>query len=134
MDADVTSHTGNVITVVLGEESPISGSQLHPLSICKGRGIALQRADGSRRLFRDQEGLGAIFLRPLHEDRLELVIWGFDELGLRQAARLFPILTGTGQPDFVVLGRSCAWEGAAGVLAMGNFNNFWKVSDASFVS
>lgn len=78
--------------------------------------------------------MGAIFLRPLLNERLELVVWGFDQQGLRQAARLVPMLTGVGQPEFVVVSQRCAWEGAAGVLAMGSFDNFWNVSEASFVS
>lgn len=79
-----------------------------------------------------EEGLGAAFLRPLPDERLELVIWGYDDAGLRQAARLVPMLTGVGQPDFVVVSQRCRWKGADGVLAMGFFDHAWEISKASF--
>jgi hypothetical protein len=45
-----------------------------------------------------------------------------------------PMLTGVGQPDFIIVSKRCAWEGAAGVHAMGSFDNSWGVSETSFVS
>lgn len=81
-----------------------------------------------------QRGLGAILLRPLPMERLELDIWGFDSFGLRLAARLLPMLTGVGQPEFIVVSERCAWEGTGGVLAMGSFDRHWELSEMAFVS
>jgi len=134
IDANISSSAGNVISVGLVGDLPISSAPSCSLWLDGDQGIKIERSDGSQRSFRAQEGLGAIFLRPICQGRLELVVWGFDDAGLRQAARLVPMLTGVGQPEFVVVSRNCAWEGAAGVLAMGSFDNFWKVSEASFIS
>ena len=65
------------------------------------------------------DATSAAFLRPLPDERLELVIWGADEDRLRQAARMAPIFTGAGQPDLVIFGKSAAWDGFGGVLAIG---------------
>lgn len=94
----------------------------------------MRDAFGFRRTYQFEAGLGAAFLRPLPDERLELVIWGYDDTGLRQAARLVPMLTGVGQPDFIVVSRRCGWKGASGVLAMGLFDYAWKVSKASFLA
>ena len=96
--------------------------------------LLLERNDGEHKAYAFEDGLGAIFLSPLPDCRLEIVVWGLDELGLRLAARLFPMLTGVGQPDFIIVRRRCAWEGAAGVLAMGPLTNSWKASEVSFIS
>ena len=75
----------------------------------------------------EDEPLGAIFLRPLQdEDGLELVVWGSDSGMVQQAARLIPMMTGSGQPDWVVLRRRGAWMGAGGV-EMGFFDWRWRV-------
>lgn len=110
------------------------GSHSDPVGLEDGGGLYIRRRGGIKKVFPFELGMGAIFLRPLLDKRLELVIWGFDKHGLRQAARLMPMLTGVGQPEFVVVRKRCAWKGAAGVLAMGSFDNLWKVSEASFVS
>ncbi len=104
-----------------------------PISVEHGRGICIRDARGRRRLYEFEDGLGMICVSPLANERLELKIWGFDQRGVNQAARLLPMLTGVGQPDFVLFGKRCAWEGAAGVYAMGSFNNSWNISDASFL-
>ena len=106
----------------------------YPISIEEGKGVGVRDASGDTRLYPFEDGLGAIFLRPLLEERLEMVIWGFDETGLRQAARLVPMLTGVGQPEFIVCSKDTAWKGVAGVLAMGSFDHHWNVSYASFLS
>ena len=128
------SQSGNVISVALGSGSPVLRSRSDPVGLDNGRGLYVRRRGGIKTVFPFEVGMGAIFLRPLLNERLELVVWGFDQQGLRQAARLVPMLTGVGQPEFVVVSQRCAWEGAAGVLAMGSFDNFWNVSEASFVS
>ena len=132
--AAVGAQSGNVISVTLGPDSPMLASHSGPIGLDNGRGVYVHKGGGIKTVFPFEVGMGAIFLRPLFEERLELVVWGFDKQGLRQAARLMPMLTGVGQPDFVIVGKRCAWEGAAGVLAMGSFDNFWQVSKESFFS
>lgn len=124
---------GNLISVEKG--STISASHLpsFPITVDQGKGLCIRDARGIVRLYEFEEGLGAIYLSPLPNERLELKIWGFDDDGLRHAARLLPMLTGVGQPEFVLVRKRCAWEGAAGVLGMGSFDSCWKVSDASFL-
>ena len=78
-------------------------------------------------------GMSAVFLRPLPDERLELVAWGTDEDGLRQAARLVPMLTGVGQPDFVVMNADARWKGTGGIVAAGFFDYRWKVSAGAFL-
>ena len=78
-------------------------------------------------------GMGIALLRPLPEENLELVLWGSDERGLRQAVRMAPSLTGAGQPDFVLLGDEARWKGHAGALAMGFFDHSWQISGASYL-
>lgn len=134
LSAPVGSQSGNVISVTLGSDSLMLGSHSESIGLDDSVGLYIRRRGGIKKVFPFEVGMGAIFLRPLLDERLELVVWGFDKQGLRRAARLMPMLTGVGQPDFVVIGRRCAWEGAAGVLAMGSFDNFWRVSDASFIS
>ena len=132
-NAAVGSQSGNVISVTVGSDSSMLGRHSDPIGLDNGGRLYIRSHGGIQTFFDLEVGMGAIFLRPLLDGRLELVIWGFDKSGLRQAARLMPMLTGVGQPEFVVVSRRCAWEGAAGVLAMGSFDNFWKVSKASFV-
>ena len=110
------------------------GSHSGPIGLDNGGGVYVIKGGSMKTMFPFEVGMGAIFLRPLLDERLELVVWGFDKQGLRQAARLMPMLTGVGQPDFVIVSKRCAWKGAAGVLAMGLFDNFWKVSRGSFFS
>jgi len=128
------SARGNVITVAMGRDFPRSVRPHFPIDLIEKKGISIRNSSDRRTVFGFQEGLGAIFLRPLPNERLELIVWGFDSLGLRLAARLLPMLTGVGQPEFIIVSNRCAWEGAGGVLAMGSFDNFWNVSETSFVS
>jgi hypothetical protein len=43
------------------------------------------------------------------------------------------MMTGVGQPDFVVFGKSARWRGVEGVLAMGFFDVSWDVTASSVV-
>jgi hypothetical protein len=131
---DRSSARGNVISVALGGDFPPSVHPQFAIDFIQNQGLGIRQSSGRRTVFGFQEGLGAIFLRPLPDERLELVVWGFDSLGLRLAARLLPMLTGVGQPEFVIVSKRCAWEGAGGVLAMGSFDRYWNISDESFVS
>jgi hypothetical protein len=80
------------------------------------------------------EARGAAWLQPLAGERLKLVLWGADDEGLGQATRLVPMLTGVGQPDFVVLSEEAKWKGLEGTLALGFFGPQWQITASSFVS
>ncbi|KAK2766177.1 hypothetical protein FQN54_007693 [Arachnomyces sp. PD_36] len=141
---------GNVVTVAVGKDLPPSRLRAFPIRVeedrlslwtrCGGGGGGEgTRGDSPSELcehhygFNEGEGMGAVFLRPVEGERVELVVWGVDEVGVRQAARLLPILTGVGQPDFVVVGGSCRWKGHAGALAAGFLDRSWQISAASYV-
>ena len=130
--SDTTFQAGNLITVSIGINELPNSTGYYPIEIEPDGGVVVRR-NGSTRRYAPQDGLGTIFLRPLANERLELVIWGLDDTGLRQAARLFPMLTGVGQPEFVVVRECMGWKGAAGALAMGMFDSHWQVSEASFL-
>ena len=134
INAAVGSKSGNVISVTLGSISSATATHSDPIGVENGGGLFIRRREGLKTVFPFEAGMGAVFLKPLFDERLELVMWGVDKQGLRQASRLMPMLTGVGQPDFIIVSKRCAWEGAAGVLAIGSFDNFWKVTEASFVS
>lgn len=119
-------------------ESLPSGSTIvdqpsYPIQIYP-RGVQVRDVMGRERLYHHRTGIGAIYLVPRTEERLHLVVWGYDKKGLQQAARLTPGLTGVGQPDFAVLGPECSWKGAGGVLAMGFFDYDWSISSSSYIS
>ena len=126
------SFRGNVINLSLGPSLSDPPHTNHPITVESDQGVVVRNASGFLRKYQFEEGLGAVFLRPLPDERLELVIWGYDVAGLRQAARLVPMLTGVGQPDFFIVSKRCRWEGAKGVLAMGFFDYAWNIPKASF--
>jgi hypothetical protein len=81
------------------------------------------------------EGVGAIFLHPLSRDRLLLSICGTDHEGLERAGKLVPYRTGTGQPDWIIVGPTMGVHGMQGVRAMGYYSNLWDIELAvSFFS
>ena len=125
---------GNRIFLSLGSAGLLATAGWHD-TICtdEKKGLCLRGSNGRLTVYGFTEGLGAIFLRPGANETLELVIWGFDAVGLRFAARMVPMLTGVGQPDFLVVGQDCAWKGVAGVLALGYFANSWNIADGSAV-
>ncbi|KAL8952695.1 MAG: hypothetical protein Q9222_001394 [Ikaeria aurantiellina] len=125
-----------MITILCGTSDQLStsGSRFNSISVEKDRGLLLRDAHGRTFVYILEIGLGAIFLRPSVDRALELVIWGYDLLGLQYAVRLTPMLTGVGQPDFVVTRKDCAWKGAAGVLALGYFDYSWNISARSVLS
>lgn len=128
----VAKEKGNIISIEKGRAISPCMLPAYPITIDKERGIIIRNAINEHKDYELQEGIGAIFLRPLPNERLELLIWGMDDRGLHQAARLLPMLTGVGQPEFVIVSSQCAWQGAAGVLAMGSFDSFWELSAASY--
>lgn len=130
------SHTetgpGNMITLAIGDNQLPSVHPDFAIQLSE-KGLAVRKSNGNVRVYGDKSGLGAIFLRPLLGERLELVVWGVDESGLVDAARLVPMLAGVGQPDFVVLRRESRWRGVEGVAAMGFFDQAWNVSQTAVV-
>lgn len=125
-----TENTGNIITLLINEQPPESMSKF-PIQV--GHALcSIADYHGDKHEFGD-EARGAAYLRPAEGERLELVLWGTDVEGLRQAARIVPMLTGVGQPDFAVFGESAKWRGVEGVLAMGFFDAGWKVTASSIV-
>ena len=128
------AHRGNVVHLACGPDLAPSAVSVYPISVGRRQGLSVRRARGGVRSYGFRPGLGAVLLRPLPQERLELVIWGFDGDGLRYASRLLPMLTGVGQPDFIVVSKECGWKGASGALAMGFLDSFWEISDSSFVT
>jgi hypothetical protein len=122
--------TSNVITVAMGDE--LEGAATDSPIQVSSSGVSLRDSRGREKLY--DEARGAAWLRPLDGERLELVLWGADDQGLRQAARLVPMLTGVGQPDFVVLSEEAKWKGVDGALAMGFFDSQWQITASSFIS
>ncbi|KAI9815677.1 MAG: hypothetical protein M1827_002073 [Pycnora praestabilis] len=127
----ISEDSGNAISIVVGPDVP-SSLDGYPISIDRSQGVLIRDSSGRQRKYPIQDGLGLIYLRPLIGERLELIVWGSDDSGLRRAARLVPTLTGAGQADFILLGRESAWKGVGGVLAMGFLDHAWKVSRGSY--
>ena len=123
--------SGNVIVLTLGSGPP--PAELIGFPLKEEDGLIHVRSWDSAEYHAVADATGAAYLRPLPDERLELVLWGSDEAGLRQAARMVPTLTGVGQPDFVVFGNSARWEGVGGVLAMGFFDYSWNISSTSYL-
>lgn len=128
-----TASPGNLISVVQGPKDTSWNLASYAVELRSNKGIYIRDATGQSSHYPFAEGLGAVFLQPLADERLQLVVWGFDEAGLRYASRLVPMLTGVGQADFVVVSKECLWKGTAGVLAMGFFDFAWNVSYGSFL-
>ncbi|KAL1587647.1 hypothetical protein WHR41_03449 [Cladosporium halotolerans] len=132
----INDSTGNVISVSVGEDVQHRFGQAaavkQAISLHKDR-IELKDAQGTTHTYPSRsKGLAAIFLRPLPNERLELVVWGVDKQSLSIAARLVPTLTGAGVPDFVVANSDMLWKGVEGTLAMGFFDDLWNVSSNAF--
>ncbi|KAJ4378997.1 hypothetical protein N0V86_005874 [Didymella sp. IMI 355093] len=129
-DTASTNATSNVIRLAVGD-GPASTNPDFPIKVSTS-GASLRDSRGREQLYDDARG--AAWLRPLDGERLELVLWGADDDGLSLAARVVPMLTGVGQPDFVILGEEMKWKGIEGALALGFFNSQWEVTASSFVS
>lgn len=87
------SHNGNVITIALGRELKQSLLPSYPITVAKDKGVCIQDSGGDQHVYAFGGGLGIVCVRPLQQERLECVVWGFDGAGLRYAARLLPTLT-----------------------------------------
>ncbi|OJD10151.1 hypothetical protein AJ78_08720 [Emergomyces pasteurianus Ep9510] len=98
------SGPGNVITIAIGNDLPHSLLSTFPIHVDEEGHLIVHTADfhaahtgssiSSATKYPFELSLGAIFLRPLPRQRLELVVWGADVAGLQQASRLVPLLTG----------------------------------------
>lgn len=122
---------GNMITVGTGDVC--QGEDTFPIRIGQDQ-IEIRDRTASRIYTAGMHGLAAIFLRPLQDDRLELVVWGVDLDSLRVAARLVPLVTGAAQPHFVVTTRAGLHRGASAALAMGFFDADWSITDNSYLA
>jgi hypothetical protein len=132
MSEAVNNRTGSVISVYLGTHVPPTpysmGAVTHGISVDRGR-VEVTDVKGSKHVYRSRgKGLAAIYLRHLPDERLELVVWGVDEASLRAAARLVPMMTGVGVPDFVVADSTMLWKGVDGALALGFLDENWQAS------
>ncbi|KAK7533624.1 hypothetical protein IWX49DRAFT_94107 [Phyllosticta citricarpa] len=132
--------TGNSILIVTGQrlaESPVAS---FPIRVTGSSEIRLVDNEGEEHIY-EGEGISAIFLRPaakvvhgnhvVEQENLELVIWAPSARQAANAARLVPMLTGGGQPDFIVLGNSSKWKGVEGTLAMGFYDDQWRIVGSS---
>ncbi|KAF2146112.1 uncharacterized protein K452DRAFT_106041 [Aplosporella prunicola CBS 121167] len=120
--------------IIAVDQVPTGALADFPIRVLGPSGLSIREADGSRKEYDAEEGLSAIFLRPGEQESVELVIWGSNVENAAVAARLVPMLTGVGQPDFIVLSKSSRWKGAEGALAMGFFDQAWNVTSNSFFS
>ena len=133
-DAALSDCQDHAIRIAYGCELEPSALSNYPIHVDPGRGLCIRDGGGRQHTYPFRPGLGVAMLRPLAAARLELVLWGYDLEGLQYAARLLPMQTGVGQPDFVVVNRQCAWKGASGVSAMGFLDSDWHVSGASYLT
>lgn len=88
--------------------------------------------DRTEKTYSQRPGIGIITTFPAENGRLGIFLWGSDADGLRRATRLFPIRTGVGQPDLIVVGPESGWKGAAGALALGMFDSEWQLTESSY--
>lgn len=138
MSEAVNNRAGNVISVHLGadvsQQSYDMGIARHGITVHQDC-VEIRDVRGSKRTYRTRKyGLAAIYLRPLPEERLELVVWGADEASLRIAARLVPMMTGVGVPDFVIADSTMLWKGIDGTLAMGFLDENWHASSNAILT
>ncbi len=117
--------------VVVAAVGGLPHGQLGNFPIKKREGVLQGRPAQRLDYLPIEEAVRAAFLRPLRGERLKLLILETSEIGLRQAIRMVSTLTGAAQPDFVVFGKSAAWEGVGGTLAMGFLDHSWNISAAS---
>ncbi|OQU98556.1 hypothetical protein CLAIMM_04322 [Cladophialophora immunda] len=122
----------NIIIICLGSFVPEARLPRFPIRLANKK-VFFTAPDSRSKSLHLRKGMGGVWLRPLSGERLELVVWGADETGLRQAARLIPTVTGAGQPDFVILGSEARWKGHGGAIAMGFFDHSWRISSASYL-
>jgi hypothetical protein len=126
-----STNTGNRISLWIDGQALPDIEYNFPIQV-QPKGLRVRRDDGNESFYSRSQVSAAIFLRPLDHEKLDLVVWGVGLPGLAQAARLVPMLTGVGQPDFIILGKSASWQGVNGVLSMGFFDHMWNTTRNSF--
>lgn len=124
--------TGNVIRLTMAESLPAPPNHPNfPIRISQSRVLVRSSREFREHVVNDPD-VGVVFVRPLNESQLELVVWGKSLMGLAQAARLTPLTTGSGVPDFVILQGESRWKGVEGT-SLGFFDALWEVSPSSFL-
>lgn len=131
--SEALNTTGNIITVAIGSDLPRNPFGQPDIAVDKHGASIISNGEEYHWSAERHSGLAAIFLRPLSGRRLELVVWGVDAKALETSARLVPLLTGGGQPDFIVTDSTMLWKGVEGTLALGFFDWEWKVSGNSYI-
>lgn len=142
-NSDPTQKPGTIISLSLGRDlPPLIPKTPSPTIQVSATGITITTPDPSKNCTREYHyasqpgsGLAALFLRPHANDSesLELVLWAPRAEDLALVARLVPLLTGTGVPEFVVLDGQAGWRGSGGVRALGWFDSFWGVVERGSV-
>lgn len=134
---DAIDASGNVISLIHGAELPFNSVEC--TSACafdldKHGQMVIKKDDQVLRSFNiaDNDIVAAAFLRPLPGHRLELIFWAIDLFSLSISTRLLPLLTGSGQPDFVIATRGMLHLGLEGVVAMGYLDSSWCPASTSF--
>ncbi|KAF2755095.1 hypothetical protein EJ05DRAFT_519810 [Pseudovirgaria hyperparasitica] len=128
----IKRNSGNMFTVSIGSNLPPSSHVRFPIMVDSSGRLSILDSSGSERTFNSEKDLAAIFLRPRGHDALELVVWGSDIHYAGLAARLVPLQTGAGQPDFLILSRAAMWKGVGGVVAAGFFDHHWQVTQTAY--
>jgi hypothetical protein len=125
--------TGNVIRVSLESSVPVGLRHDFPIKVEDSHFLLRNREGKFEEHYPDEENLAALFVRPVTHGSLELVVWGRTSLGLSLAARLTPLTTGIGQPDFVILEADSRWKGAE-ATSLGFFDAHWNISGSSVIA
>lgn len=133
LDTSLQQGRSTVIRVVNGTQLDMHEHPDFPIRVDLDGKLSLRDTAGYIKQFDSRDSLAAIFVRPIGYHGLELVVWGANSEDLQIAARLVPMLSGVGQPDFVIADRTMMWKGASGVLALGFFDHRWNVSQNSYV-
>ncbi|KAL9099419.1 MAG: hypothetical protein Q9163_005077 [Psora crenata] len=101
-----TIPNGNLTSIAVesGEHVGWVNQKPQTIKVIETQGVSIGRDDDTHRLYGFEEGMGIVSLSRRR------------------------------MPDFIVVRKRCAWEGAAGVLAMGSFNKSWEASEGSFIT
>lgn len=130
--AELENETGNMISIAVGEDLPPVEHVPYPISVKGGRLVVEDDLTDTMQSSSAADDQFGVFLRPWESSRVELVVWAARAENLDIAARLVPMMTGAGLPDFVIGDRSMMWKGLEGVLALGWLDDSWRVSRNSF--
>lgn len=127
-DLDFQHHNQHSIILFVGDSLPLAEAQ-DSITICDsfdGSHLKFRLANGLWLKLAPAEPQATIFLRPGPLEGLEIVVWGSDLGMVEQAARLLPMMTGTGQPDWIVCRKEMMWKGLEG-CDVGWFDAWWQI-------